>query len=334
VFCIVRDTVNLQEAHPMKIYTDSIRNRLEQLINEICNAHVQVYYDRLREFKHYCDITPVLASCLAQLPQASYDFGVDWRDLPDRWPSGEAGHAYRWDAINQAVDGWSDKKDLIFAQLLVPTREGYARFTEMFVIPLYNYLVHQIEFSSITLYLLLRYKCWAEWFEVKRLRQIYSDEGETGLDRDLRRFLFESGIDYPFSQPHVPRGQVDIVAGLETGDPLVSEVKVWDSAKNYKVDRVCDGLRQVMYYATKYGKDRGYVVVFNLDPEPLVFEGETDTDRWPARTERGGRTYYFIAIDIIPEYVKPVSKRDKGKPVKTNEVQLAELWARLEESPT
>jgi hypothetical protein len=317
----------------MKIYTDPIRNRLEQIVGEIYDAYDQVYYDRLRAFRNYCDSTPVLAFCLAQLPQASYDFKVDSRDLKGRWPDGEVGYAYRWDAINQAVDGWSDEKNLIRSQLLDKrVRDKYARFTEMFVRPLYNYLVHQIEFSSMTLYLLLRYKCWAEWFEVKRLREIYSDEGETGLDRDLRRFLFESGIDYPFSQPDVPGGRVDIVAGLETGDALVSEVKVWDSDKNYKVDRVCDGLRQVMHYATKYGKDRGYVVVFNLDPEPLVFEGETDTDRWPARTEHGGRTYYFIAIDIIPEYVKPVSQRDKGKLVKTHEVQIAELWARLEES--
>ena len=86
-----------------------------------------------------------------------------------------------------------------------------------------------------------------------------------------------------------------------------------------------------MDYTTKYGKDRGYVVVFNLDPKPLVFVGETDADGWPARTERDGRTYYFIAIDIA-EHEESVSQRDKRKLVQTNEVKLAELWAEIDDS--
>lgn len=51
-------------------------------------------------------------------------------------------------------------------------------------------------------------------------------KGEDVLNRDLRRFLFESGIDYPFSQPRLPGSQVDIVANLETEDPLVLENKI------------------------------------------------------------------------------------------------------------
>lgn len=316
----------------MKTPTDRVLERLRQFVDYVRNADEHTYWDRLVEFRLFCEIRPALACSLAQLPEVPYDWQKNWHEV--RWPWGEEQNcAFRWDAIKQLTET-RDKR--VFSDRLnrIDTNfEGASKkITQEFVEYVRDYLVHQLESSSVMLYLLLRYKCWAEWFEVKRLRQVYSDEGETGLDRDLRRFLFESGIDYPFSQPDVPGGRVDIVAGLETGDALVSEVKVWDSAKNYRVNRVCDGLRQVMHYATKYGKDRGYVVVFNLDPEPLVFEGETDTDRWPARTEHGGRTYYFIAIDIIPEYVKPVSQRDKGKLVKTHEVQLAELWARLEES--
>jgi hypothetical protein len=174
------------------------------------------------------------------------------------------------------------------------------------------------------LYILWRYKRWVAWFEAERLRKIYDRDGEDGLDRDLRRFLFESGIDYPYSQPQSPGGRADIVAELETDDSLVLEVKVWDSKKDYKEDRCRDGLRQVMDYADKYGKDKGYVVVFNLDPEPLEFVSPTDTGEWPPRLEHGSRTYYLIAVDIA-EQTKPISQRDKGKPVKTNQVKLAEL---------
>jgi len=178
------------------------------------------------------------------------------------------------------------------------------------------------------LYLLTRYKCWAEWFESERLRRVYSTSGEKGLDRDLRRFLFESGIDYPLSQPRSPGGQTDVLVGLETDDPLVLEIKVWDSDKGYKKNRVCDGLRQVIDYAAKYRKDTGYVAVFNLDPVPLKFVGETNAGEWPARIERGC-TYFFIEIDVA-EQDKSVSQRDKGKPVKRNEVRLRELWDTVE----
>jgi hypothetical protein len=136
--------------------------------------------------------------------------------------------------------------------------------------------------------------------------------------------LFESGIDYPFSQPVSPRGRVDIVAGLETDDPLVLEIKVWDSNKGYKENRICDGLRQIMEYATKYGKDKGYVVVFNLDQEPLFFFDQTSKGEWPPRIEYGGRTYFFIDVHIA-EKLKPISQQDKGKPVRVNEIYLSSL---------
>lgn len=314
----------------MRIYTKRILDRLVQLSSEIMSANSVDYYDRLRALKRFCDATPALALCLAQLPRAPYDFTVDWRDLADHWPEGEEGYAYRWDAITQAVGAHSNNGDLIFVQMRARSAaEMYNLFTRMFVVPLCNYLIDRLEVSSIMLYLLLRYKRWAEWFEAVRLRETYEEGGEAGLDIDLRRFLFESGIDYPYSQPHSPGGRADVVARLETDDPLVLEIKVWDSKKGYKENRVRDGLRQVMDYAAKYGKDKGYVAVFNVDPESLVFVGETSGDEWPARIEKG-RIYYFIGINIA-EQEKPVSERDKGKPVKTNDILLGELWDSLTE---
>ncbi|MBM4429863.1 MAG: hypothetical protein FJ026_05865 [Chloroflexi bacterium] len=144
------------------------------------------------------------------------------------------------------------------------------------------------------------------------------------MDESLRRFLFESGIDYPFSQPASPRGKADIIAGMETGDPLVLENKVWDSRKGYKENRVRDGLRQVMEYAAQYGKDRGYVVVFNLDPEPLLFINETHEGDWPQRLEYGGRTYFFVDIHIAERRL-PISQQDKGKSVRIHRINLNDL---------
>jgi hypothetical protein len=309
------------------IDVELVSKRLQQLVDEISQADKLDYYDRLRAFKRFCDDEPVLAHCLVQLPRASFHF-KQLAYIEKIWPAGEESYAKRWAAISEVVDaepsaGLPKIKNSGLGDLL---EESLPRFTRLFVVPFCNYLVHQLESSSTMLSILLRYKRWAEWFEAGWLRDIYSARGEAGLDQDLRRFLFESGIDYPFSQPDSPGGRVDIIAGLETDDPLVLEVKIWDSDKGYKENRCRDGLRQAMDYATKYGKDKGYVVVFNLDTKPLVFVSPNNTDEWPPRIEHGNRTYYFIDVDVA-EQSKPVSKRDKGKLVEINKVQLADLIA-------
>ena len=309
--------------------TEQVRKTLERLQAELHHAIDSVghYHDRLRAFRHYCNSTPPLAQSLAQLPQVSYDQNEIIRG---NWPGGERSLAIRWklicDIADANMDGVKKILDRFFFSLDSP--EALGRFTKQYVVPVCNYLVGQLEAASTVLYLLIRYKRWAEWFEADRLRQKYEQasahHGEDVLDRDLRRFLFESGIDYPFSQPHSPGGKADVVARLETDDPLVLEIKVWDSNRGYTDNRLRDGLRQVMDYTAKYGKNIGYVAVFNLDPEPLVFAGSCQTDQESARLEIGGRTYYFVAVDIARQS-DPVSHRDRGQPVKVNEISLADL---------
>lgn len=188
----------------MKFYTDRIVNRLRRLEDEVVNTSItNYYYDRLRALKMYCDETPAIASCLTQLPKAAHNFSDHIEDVLDNLPVGDRGYGYRWDAIRQAVEALADKR------FLIETQFSPSQFTKYFVTPLCNYLVDQLAVPSTILHLLTRYKRWAEWFEFNRLYQEYTGEGgESVLDRDLRRFLFESGIDYPFSQPHSPGGQV------------------------------------------------------------------------------------------------------------------------------
>jgi hypothetical protein len=314
------------------IYTDHVLRRLEQLVVEIQRADLVAYTDRLRAFEQFCSTTAPLAHSLAQLPSAKYDFDVDRRDLAAQWPDGEAGYGYRWDAIRQIVAAGPEGFRLFWGQTCTTqAAPAMGQFNDMFVIPLFNYLVHQLETSSAILYLLLRYKRWVEWFQASRLCSVYREAnggGEPALDRDVRRFLFESGVDYPFSQPRSPRGQADVVAGLETQDPLVLEIKVWDKSKGYGEDRVRDGLRQVMDYAAKYGKSRGYVLVFNFDEVPLVFAGDRQAPQWPPRIERAGATYYFLSVDAA-QPSEPVSQRDKGRRVEVNEIQLPKLWSEV-----
>jgi hypothetical protein len=317
-----------------------VLERLQQLQGYVCNADEHIFWDRLVDFRYFCETTPALACSLAQLPPVPYDWGRQWHQI--MWPlRPEERCAFRWDAIKQLTD---DKYKPTFYNRLSRIRPDPATacgvFAREFVGHVCDYLSFQIRSSGATLYLLSRYKCWAEWFGYARLREVYRKVAENRgdhrkwedpFDEDVRRFLFESGVDYPLSQPRVPGGQVDIVASLDTNDPLVLEVKLWDSARDYRVNKVCDGLRQVRHYAEKYGKDAGYVVVFNFDDASLEFQGDPDTGQGPARIVRGNRTYYFIDVHI-PESQVPVSQRDKGKPVKVHTVPLAELWDEIEET--
>jgi hypothetical protein len=306
----------------MKTHTEGVVKRLKQLTGYIHDADEHTYLHRLREFCHYCENTLALRCILSQLPQATYDWNTQWHKLD--WPLGDQGYAFRWSALKQLADSGSQHAAFnLLHRINSNLQVSQPTFAQEIVAPLSDYLAHTLEVSSAMLYLLWRYKLWVEWFETERLREIYKSGGEAGLDRNLRRFLFESGVDYPFSDPHSPGGRADVVASLETNDPLVLEIKVWNSEKGYKENRLRDGLRQVMKYTDNYGKDVGYVVVFNLDPIPLQLIGETDDVGKPARIERD-RTYYFISVNIA-EQEKPISQKDKGKLVEGNKVLLGKL---------
>lgn len=314
----------------LAFHTDRIISRLNQLLDEIqgaCDIGLD-YHDRLREFKNFCEDTPTLAQFIKQLPSTSYDLTANRREIPNNWKSGNDGYAMRWSAIIQMVEGGPDEVDNVWCHLSVSTQyEGLSKITNLFVIPIYHFLINHLQLSSAMIYLLLRYKRWAEWFEAIHLQKLYTEnstKGEEILDESLRRFLFESGIDYPFSQPASPHGKADVVANLETDDPLVLEIKIWDSRKNYTENRLRDGLRQVIDYATKYGEDSGYVVIFNLDEEPLSFSNHLNKNNWPPFIEYGGKTYYFIDIHIA-ERSKPISQLDKGKRVLTHNIELTDL---------
>jgi len=71
----------------------------------------------------------------------------------------------------------------------------------------------------------------------------------------LRRFLFEQGIDYPFSQPRSASGQSDVVAMVDEDDPLICEVKLYNgrnSSKRY----VAKGVQQATNLPTTSARRR------------------------------------------------------------------------------
>jgi hypothetical protein len=137
------------------------------------------------------------------------------------------------------------------------------------------------------------------------------------LKRELQKFLFDQGIDYPFSEPLSPSGRADLVAELQTKNPLVLELKLFHPERGKDNGWVRQGFRQVLQYAKDYNKNIGYLLILNLVDAELVFKLKKQTD-WPPRIEVGDKILFLITVDLIPKVV-PASERTGIKTVEIDE---------------
>ena len=94
--------------------------------------------------------------------------------------------------------------------------------------PIIYYLHDRLDKSNSTIYLLEKYKKRTEWFTKKLLHQQDSSATrnyEQIFEDDLRLFLFDQGIDYPFSTPLSASGRVDIIGEIETDEDMINRIK-------------------------------------------------------------------------------------------------------------
>jgi len=174
-------------------------------------------------------------------------------------------------------------------------------YKDNIVSPLIDYIHDQIDKVSYILYILEKYKLRTEWFTKNDLMTKYKNavkSFEELLEEDLRLFLFDQGIDYPFSTPKSASGRADVVSLIDTSDPLVLEIKIFDSAKGYRKERIQGGFAQIVKYTHDYHKDTGYLVVFNMDNLEIEIEGNEADNKWPNRYIFNGKTYYIIFINM------------------------------------
>ena len=189
------------------------------------------------------------------------------------------------------------------------------RFTDFIVTPLFEFLQEQATAQASVLYVLERYVRRVEWFDREDLyRRAMEDTRKTEqvYDTDLRRFLFSEGIDMPFSQASSASGLSDIVAGLDTGDPLICEVKVFDAAGRGR-SHLASGVTQAIQYATDYGKQVAYLLIINLSGRPLVLPSDDDPKAGLPRITVAGTSVYLIAARALP--AATASKLGKPTPI-------------------
>ncbi|WP_417874065.1 hypothetical protein [Xanthomarina gelatinilytica] len=196
---------------------------------------------------------------------------------------------------------------------------------ENYLTPIFNVLHDKLDKSSSVIYLLEKYKKRTEWFAKKELSSQYQNAKksfEQILEDDLRLFLFDQGIEYPFSTPASASGRADIVGEIETDDPLVLEIKIFDREKNYGKDRIKEGFTQIIKYANDYNKNVGYLVIYNMDKAELNFNFAEQNNIFPPRIVFNNKTFYFITINSLD--TKSASKSGKTEQIEITENELTD----------
>jgi hypothetical protein len=198
------------------------------------------------------------------------------------------------------------------------------RFIETFIDPLVHYLHDMLDESNSTLYLLEKYKKRTEWFMKDQLLEKYknaaSGQNEKVLEDNLRLYLFDQGIDYPFSTPASASGRADIIGLIDTKNPLILEIKIFDSARKYYKDRIIAGFTQAVDYSDDYHKDVGYLVVYNMDQAEIVIEQSSPSNQWPVKVHFNNKVYYIIFVNLNYEVSASSKKRLKKVIIKEEEL--------------
>jgi hypothetical protein len=173
-------------------------------------------------------------------------------------------------------------------------------FIKNFVYPILYYLDDRLDKSNSTIYLLEKYKRRTEWFTKRKLFEQYDTAKknyEQIFEDDLRLFLLDQGVDYPFSTPMSSSGRADIVGEIDTENPLVVEIKIFDRAKGYGKDRIIDGFTQIYRYTNEYNKDVGYLIIFNMDKAELKMNFTETEKTFPPAIYFNNKVFYFVVIN-------------------------------------
>lgn len=250
-------------------------------------------------------------------------------NLPGRgilqWTSTtEAGRAHlAWSMLDHLAQHGPDFSILRVVASGSNMTEQVHDVTEKILQPMFDYLGEQVAAESSVLYTLQRWVRRVEWFDREALFEEFSDNtrrGENVYDLDLRKFLFDQGFTMPFTQARGASGDTDLLGDLDSGDPLVCEVKVFD-AKDRNVAHLAKGLNQAYQYALDYKQPVSYLVVANISGRPLQFPTDDEgKEPGPAYIELDGVRIYLLAARALP--TASASKQPKANPVSISRDQL------------
>lgn len=303
-------------------YERDLQVKLQQRYRRLYKSDYSSFSHEVSYFRAFIEQSPALRAIVERLTHENPELDAEqWVSAnftmrQYSWPDTEAGRAkVVWHLINRLADGEDPLAIARSFSFETNMSATLRELTEKAIEPFVEYLQEQIGSASEILYMLERFTRRLEAFDQKELHDKYISDtahGEALYDRYLRRFLFDQGVDYPFSQPKSASGEADVVSGLDSDDPLVCEVKLYAPEKNYDVAYVSKGFQQAVSYAHDYGKNVAYLVTFNLSDQGLQLPTDEDTKPWPPRLHVEGVTVYMVTVQAKPR--PSASKRGKSSP--------------------
>ncbi|WP_198001407.1 hypothetical protein [Nibribacter ruber] len=293
-------------------YNHNLRTNLQEWKNRLYRANYSQFGNQINYFINNIESEKILASILLE---GKLKYGLDSEKVEEFIKAEDSRGFLQFDGEDEQATyvylmikhlfAKHGPNNLLYSSLLgrASFDDSKSHFLEAYITPLVNYLHDKLDKSNSTIFLLEKYKKRTEWFNRERLYSLYKSATksyEQILEDDLRLFLFDQGIDYPFSTPKSVSGRADIIGALDTDDPLVIEVKVFDSEKGYKVNRIKEGLTQIIKYTNDYHKDFGYLVVFNLDDVEIDFNFNEERKYFPPRLVINNKCFFLVVVNVKP----------------------------------
>ncbi len=266
------------------LYIQTVRSELQENYQLLQRASWDAFQSELRLFLKFLEQSMITKSVLDELRAASVDV-EGWKQLinTNRMFCLPDGYDYKQRAalclalLEEVKSNSSQYAVMDILHLTISSSkisDHHGQFLTNILHPFYSYLDGKIDSGNFPLYLLNRFKCDVEWFRASQLLQDYSADtthGEKTLDTNLRHFLFDQGIDYPFSTPLSSSGRADILANLDSDDYFVIEVKIFDG-KDYDKRYIRKGFVQAKKYIEDHNKDFGFLVIFNVSNKEIDFD--------------------------------------------------------------
>lgn len=175
---------------------------------------------------------------------------------------------------------------------------GVAKYRDLYIEPLFDYLDETLDDSNTILATLIRYKRKVEWYRREELQILFeaqSFRGEKALAMHMYEYLFDQGI--PFhAEPLTGSGRPDVISLEDSDRPFIGDVKVFD-AGGRGAAYLKKGLFQVYRYCWDYSQPIGHLIVFSTTNKQIRFELSSGMDGVP-RFEFNHKTIFVTVIDI------------------------------------
>lgn len=312
-------------------YQKELDGYLQEWLARLANTGHEVYSQELGFALEWIEQQPALRAIVREaLSRPEVESVEAFTDRVRRsqqltWPS-RISRMDRAALIWRVLVRWAEQADEPWQFGLLLTQETSAdalvRFsTQRVVAPLFDYLSDRMGPYTNAIHVLGRCRSRIEWFDRVELYEQYSADtrrGEAVYDAYVRRFIFDQGMDMPWSQAKSASGLSDVVVEAQSGQLLVCEIKVFDGA-NRGVRGLANGLTQSVQYARDHGQVSAQLFIINLAGRPLQMPTD-GPEELPPHLAVGNVVVHFFDVRAWPE--DSASRQKKLMPIVVDRASL------------